>query len=591
MSGTTTRPGRNLADLPVLPFASGMKIIMRKGIGEVVVIDPATTPAGPAGPPGSQGPVGPAGSTGPAGPAGPEGRSVLNGAGAPSNGVGANGDFYVDTASADYRLYGPKSGGVWAASTFALKGPQGQPGSTGAAGNTILSGNGGPPSSLGVNGDYYLDRASADYLMYGPKTAGAWGTGFALKGSGAGPAGPTGATGAPGEDGTSVLSGTGAPNNATGQNGDFWLDLGSADYRLYGPKAGGVWPTPGVALKGANGAAGVDGRTWLSGSGTPAAGLGANGDFYVDLASASYLFYGPKTAGAWGTGRALKGPQGDTGPQGPQGPAGTSVALGSTAGLALGTAGAAGTSTTAARSDHVHPRPTVGDIGAAPAVHSHDIGQITNLQTALDGKAGVNHNHSISSVINLQPALDGKQDTAQKGAANGYASLDSGGKVPLAQLPSNLGGSGTAANIDNGTAAGQIPTWSATLGKWVASTGLDIVQLRVPVVERAAATALTFAAHNERLIVLSGTAPLTLAAAEIGTAPNQGMAFTVMNNAATVNTITFASGIEVDQPASGTGTSGQVKIAAKNGTRRGKLYVQVVPMGSALVAVCEGDAV
>ncbi|WP_395060414.1 hypothetical protein [Polaromonas sp.] len=39
--------------------------------------------------------------------------------------------------------------------------------------------------------------------------------------------------------------------------------------------------------------------------------------------------------------------------------------LGNTAGLALGAAGSAGVAATAARSDHVHPRPTVADIGIA----------------------------------------------------------------------------------------------------------------------------------------------------------------------------------------------------------------------------------
>lgn len=38
----------------------------------------------------------------------------------------------------------------------------------------------------------------------------------------------------------------------------------------------------------------------------------------------------------------------------------------------------------------------------------------------------------------IQTQLDAKQATSEKGAANGYASLDSGGKVPAAQLPSSL---------------------------------------------------------------------------------------------------------------------------------------------------------
>lgn len=37
-----------------------------------------------------------------------------------------------------------------------------------------------------------------------------------------------------------------------------------------------------------------------------------------------------------------------------------------------------------------------------------------------------------------QTALDAKQATSEKGQANGYASLDSGGKVPVSQLPNSI---------------------------------------------------------------------------------------------------------------------------------------------------------
>jgi len=40
-----------------------------------------------------------------------------------------------------------------------------------------------------------------------------------------------------------------------------------------------------------------------------------------------------------------------------------------------------------------------------------------------------------SAVSNLASALSAKEDTANKGATNGYASLDAGAKVPTAQLP------------------------------------------------------------------------------------------------------------------------------------------------------------
>ena len=50
------------------------------------------------------GPQGPAGATGATGPAG-LGSAWLQGAGAPSNSLGANGDFYLNSTNGD--IYGP----------------------------------------------------------------------------------------------------------------------------------------------------------------------------------------------------------------------------------------------------------------------------------------------------------------------------------------------------------------------------------------------------------------------------------------------------------------------------------------------------
>jgi len=47
----------------------------------------------------------------------------------------------------------------------------------------------------------------------------------------------------------------------------------------------------------------------------------------------------------------------------------------------------------------------------APTSHAHVIGDVTNLQTTLDGKASTTHSHAISDVTNLQTALDGKAST------------------------------------------------------------------------------------------------------------------------------------------------------------------------------------
>lgn len=58
-------------------------------------------------------------------------------------------------------------------------------------GNTIRSGTGAPSNGLGANGDYYIDTAITPRNLYGPKAAGVWPTAVSM----GGPAGPTGAAG------------------------------------------------------------------------------------------------------------------------------------------------------------------------------------------------------------------------------------------------------------------------------------------------------------------------------------------------------------------------------------------------------------
>lgn len=202
--------------------------------------------------------------------------------------------------------------------------------------------------------------------------------------------------GATGPQGTLVRYGTVNPTIGIGNNGDFYIN--TATSFLFGPKAGGVWPT-GVSLigpigltgpqgfqgvvgaqgvqgftgsvgpqgtqgvvgaTGATGAAGsqgfqgfqgfsgpqgstgIDGRTVLSGVSAPSSALGANGDFFID--TTAYALYGPKTAGSWGSPVSLIGPTGSMGPtgvqgfQGFQGPQGFQGVFGNT-----GTTGAGGT--------------------------------------------------------------------------------------------------------------------------------------------------------------------------------------------------------------------------------------------------------
>lgn len=150
---------------------------------------------------GKDGAVGPAGSTGaigavgPAGPAGANGASgsvIYSGAITPDATTGATGDFYLDLGTG--LLYGPKTATGWGTG-FSLKGATG---AAGTAGSKIISGNGAPSIAVGAPGDYYLDRTN--FLLYGPKFViqqprglpiVSWGTPIALQGP-AGPQGPMG---------------------------------------------------------------------------------------------------------------------------------------------------------------------------------------------------------------------------------------------------------------------------------------------------------------------------------------------------------------------------------------------------------------
>lgn len=66
------------------------------------------------------------------------------------------------------------------------------------------------------------------------------------------------------------------------------------------------------------GGTGTSGNTILSGNSTPAATIGTNGDFYLNLGNNS--LYGPKTSGTWpNIGILLVGPKGDKGDKGDNG--------------------------------------------------------------------------------------------------------------------------------------------------------------------------------------------------------------------------------------------------------------------------------
>jgi hypothetical protein len=98
-----------------------------------------------------------------------------------------------------------------------------------------------------------------------------------------GPPGPTGATGKEGPQGNIGPAGPPPPT----------LSLTRAEWLALSP------PNPTTIYIITD-----EGGVMLSGTTAPAAGLGYNGDFYLD--SATWLIYGPKTTGGWGTGTTLQ---------------------------------------------------------------------------------------------------------------------------------------------------------------------------------------------------------------------------------------------------------------------------------------------
>jgi hypothetical protein len=89
-------------------------------------------------------------------------------------------------------------------------------------------------------------------------------------------------------------------------------------------------------------------------------------------------------------------------------------------------------------STHTH---VIGDVtglqtaldAKAAASHTHAIGDVTGLQTALDGKAATSHSHVIGDVTGLQTALDGKAATSHTHAIGDVTNLQTNldAKAPL----------------------------------------------------------------------------------------------------------------------------------------------------------------
>lgn len=115
-----------------------------------------------------------------------------------------------------------------------------------------------------------------------------------------------GEQGEPGKDGTALLTGNGEPSVNLGKNGDSYIDLDTWNFYV---RTNNTWIHVGN-IKGNQGNNGADGTAILTGKNEPSAGLGKNGDSYIDLSTWNYYV---KENDAWVLKGNIKGSDGQDG--------------------------------------------------------------------------------------------------------------------------------------------------------------------------------------------------------------------------------------------------------------------------------------
>lgn len=226
-------------------------------------------PTGPVGPIGLVGPLGPVGPQGLVGPSGPQGiqgvagqtiiagQAVLHGTSDPEVGVGASGDFYINTTT--NVLWGPKGATTWPVVGVSMIGPAGSQGIQGVAGLVGATGATGAQGAAGTAGPTGLTGAQGAQGIQGIQGP----IGLTGLTGATGAAGTNGTNGTNGLDGKTILNGLVAPIASQGVDGDFYLNTAAST--MYGPKTAGAWPA-GVSIVGATGAAGATGATGPQGN-------------------------------------------------------------------------------------------------------------------------------------------------------------------------------------------------------------------------------------------------------------------------------------------------------------------------------------
>ena len=351
---------------------------------------------------GTQGIQGVAGTNGAQGPQGIQGVAGANG---PQGPAGANGLSAYDIAVQN-GYTGTQT--QWLSTTAGAAGTNGVDGknslvktTTEAAGVNCATGGTKIQVGLDANSNGVLDTSEVNaaltkYICNGAVgVTGAQGIQGVAGANGAtgaqGPIGLTGAAGAIGTNGTNgntVLNGTITPTAGVGVNGDFYINTSTKT--IFGPKAAGAWPVTGTSLVGATGPSGTQGIQGVAGATGP---IGLTGP-----------------TGTQGT-QGIQGVAGATGATGPQGTAGSNASI--TMGAISGTSSANGATLTS------------GVLSLTPADGTNG-GIITNgTQTIAGAKTFTNavagNNTATSTIAGFAANIN-----AQTGATYTLTAVDNG---------------------------------------------------------------------------------------------------------------------------------------------------------------------
>ena len=164
-----------------------------------------------------------------------------------------------------------------APSSYAATKPKAAGRSSTAVINTILNGKGAPSNTLGINGDFYIDTRSL--LITGPKVNGKWPTGRSLQGAN-GVNGIDGKNGAAAKNVTTAsnVAGPAGPQGERGDKGIDGSAGASGSAGIDGlPGATGAQGPSGPAGSGATGAQGLAGATGARGETGTVGTIGAAG--------------------------------------------------------------------------------------------------------------------------------------------------------------------------------------------------------------------------------------------------------------------------------------------------------------------------